>query len=280
MTDDTRRAADCERANRLAELALENALDDQAADWLHAHRQICRDCATVAEAMEYEGPLWRALDSASEVDDVPALDADRMILAHLQGAPVAALPIENGPRSILASLSIALVVLLPILTGLRGDLTAQPWTLIGLPVVLLVAAFLAALLAFDHLERRSFTLIGAIALAIAPITLITMSLIVEPVAGSKIPNAFLGPAISCSGLGLIVALLVLVPVVVIARRSMAGPTQLGAVLMGATTAALGIAVLQLHCGNVDLAHLLVGHGAILLVIPVVALLLRASRRLA
>lgn len=280
MTDDIRRTADCERANRLAELALEDALDDQAAEWLHAHRQICRDCATIAEAMEHEGPLWQALDPIDEVDDVPAMDVNERILAHLEGAPVSALPIEKAPRLLLASVSIALVVLLPILTGLRGDLAHQPWTLIGLPVALLVAGFLASLLAFDHLERRSFRAIGALALAVVPVTLLATSLAVEPVAGSKIPDAFLGPALSCGGLGAIVALLVLVPVVVVARRGMAGPTRSGAVLMGATTAALGLAVLQLHCGNVDLAHLLVGHGVILLIAPVVALLLRTSRRLA
>ena len=278
-SSDTRRTADCERANLLAEKELEEALDDQACEWLAAHRQICSDCAAVAEAMELKGPIWSALEDLEFSLEAPQLGVDAQILEHLGGSPVAALPIESRPRLTLAAIGLALVMLLPLLTGLRGDLAVQPWTLIGLPVALLIAAFLAVLLAFDRLEQRTFRLVGVAAVVVVPITFFASTFLTEPLAGSTVPQSFLGPAISCGGTGVIIALLVLVPLVVIARRGMAGPTRLGAVLLGVTTAALGAAVLQLHCGAVDVAHILVGHGAAFLLLPLAALLLRVQRRL-
>jgi hypothetical protein len=73
--------------------------------------------------------------------------------------------------------------------------------------------------------------------------------------------------------------LVLLPAIVVARRSMAGPTRFGAALLGLVAGGLAVGSLHVGCGVVDPVHQLLGHGLVFGLGVACALGLRRIRRL-
>ncbi|MCA9563337.1 MAG: hypothetical protein KC561_07600 [Myxococcales bacterium] len=210
----------------------------------------------------------------------PSSDAEsrRLILDHLRGIPVSALRLTTVQRVVLSVLGVAIAAVFTGLHGFRSDFGSQPWTMSVLPAGLLTIGFASGLSLFDRKRQVAATaVLGASLLGVFAL----FGLLVEPTHES-IPDGegWVSHAISCGLTGFILCLAVVVPAVMVAKRAMAGPTRLGAVMLGLVSGAVGVAALQLGCGMVSRAHILVGHGVVFALGIGVALLLRRVRVLA
>lgn len=232
----------------------------------------------VVQAVDGAGDLWHALDGcfASQRVAAPGEHPFRAaVLAHMRGEPVAAARLERGPRALVLGVALLGAVLMTFVHGLRPDLGEHAlWTL-ALPVLVFAFGFVAGGRAFDT-HRGALVDLAAPAAGIG--VFLAAAFLFEPTPSTIHPRSVVGSAIGCAAYGLVVALLVLLPAIVVARRSMAGPTRFGAALLGLVAGGLAVGSLHVGCGVVDPVHQLLGHGLVFGLGVALALGLRRVRR--
>lgn len=271
---------DCERADRLTERSFQAPLDGLNGYWLKKHLSRCSRCVVAADAVGGTGQLWHELDSHAPSGCAPLHSQVRTdILAHLSGQPVAALPLGAGYRVSAAFAGLAMTALVLIFFGLRPDFGQQPWILMAVPAAVLAGGFIIAISLFDALPNKLPALLGVASAAVAVLVVfLAANLLVEPVlyAGAS-GEAFWAHILGCEVVGTTVALSALFPAVFFARRTLAGPTRWGAVVLGMMSGGLAVGALHLGCSVVEPVHLTLGHGTVFLTGIILALLLRRAR---